>query len=239
MLEALQQYVGAEHQPKGTLPEVTEALLVWAHGAGIAGGIGSEHGGLQALQTIIANQSSQVKRYLVTGFLPASGFGEWNYLVAGGAYCQLPGSGLPAPETWSEVPGSAKRTAAEREMEVICSRIRHMFVDDARPAARIALGAYACADVSFDALTGTLRHLRLRDHAKWQAVQATCVCLRKEQVWPRWHASRSWRRKSPSSCLLPVTRPAPFACPWRRARQTIFSLEADLGQAANLVMRSC
>jgi hypothetical protein len=157
VLAALRQHVGAEHLQADASPDVAGALLVWAHSRGLAEGVGSEHGGLKALQRIIADKSSQVERYLVTGFLPATGFGEWAYLLAGGAYYQLPGSGLPAPETWTEVTDSARRTAAEREMEVICERIRHMFVDDARPASRIALGAYACGDVSFDALTGTPR----------------------------------------------------------------------------------
>ncbi len=108
---ALRLHIGAENLNPEALPGVAGALLVWAHGEDLAAGIGSEHGGLKALQRIIADKRSQVERYLVTCFLPASGFGEWGYLLTEGAYCQLPGSGLPALETWIEVPGSARRTA--------------------------------------------------------------------------------------------------------------------------------
>ena len=177
---------GGERLPDdGTLAH--EEVLVFAD-ALFGSSRRAEHGGLEILERIIADGRLVDCRVAVAGFLGSQEYGEYQYVLDSGCYSQLPQ--FPSATHYKRPSEQVAKKAAARQLERICARIRHLFDQNARPAVRIALGAYCRGDISFEDLTTVLDRLRMRTRSSREALRERCSHLpallhRSSGVFPR------------------------------------------------------
>ena len=157
-----------------------QKIVVWAHTLPGQRERHSENGGLRLLQEIVARPQGDGCRVAILGLLPAMFYGKWSYLTED-RYQQLPIARLTSGSLrFKGIHPKVRTLAIEREIELVSARIRHLYHEDARPAVRIALGAFAVGDIPFDGLKAVLKHEKVpmaytRD---WPAIEDDLEQLR-------------------------------------------------------------
>jgi len=169
VLDALCAALGACGLEDGDVHEAGR-VVVYAHTTDPLFQRRSQHGGLRRLRRFLAYGKLTQCPVLIVGFAPKSGYGELSFLTEAaaqtGSFAQLPQKASELVELCEKAQPLAQeciRAAALSEGEDISARIRHKFIDAARPAVRVALGAYLEGDIGFEALKGCLRREWLKD----------------------------------------------------------------------------
>ena len=130
---------------EGEFIPACDLLIVYAHALVPGATNRSQSGGLRKLQGLLAHPSSSMTQIVILGFLPASDYKRFNYLVDPESPCcfiQLPGrlalttNRITKTKAWQAL----ARRASEEELEIQCSNFRHT-LQSVMAAARIYLGA--------------------------------------------------------------------------------------------------